>query len=245
MAKHAGVGHTEIVPRDAPSPGMRYISGLTTYDEALSFGRWVGRYWSAAGFIEKEQRAEARASRIDVPVQALRLNIDGQSLHFGWDAVGTSVEEEPQGSHGVVRLRHQVRPVALSVHTHSDGTGFLERWLEITNTGQEPAALASVAPWAGLVGEVARWRETVALDEPVFTLGYFGEYRWGAEGAFDWVGLRPGMFRIQSQWGWSGHGAPFFVVRNNVTGEHLVGCLGWSGDWAIDFRYDPDPDGDA
>ena len=48
---------------------------------------------------------------------------------------------QPGTVEAVVELRHEVRPVTVGVVTRLDGTPILTRWLEITNTGQAPAAL--------------------------------------------------------------------------------------------------------
>ena len=41
--------------------------------------------------------------------------------------------------------------------------------------------------------------------------------------------------RLESRTGKSGHGTPFFIVRNEATGEHIVGGLEWSGNWASEI----------
>lgn len=234
-------GYSSTVLRDEPRPGARYISGLTIYDEELVHGRWIGRYWAANGFIEPERNLGSLSERLDIPLHAFELNVDGQALHFGWEYEDGEVTPAAHGTHSVVRLRHQVRPVSLAVYTASDGSGVLVRSLEITNTGERPAALASVAPWAGVLARAARWELTPGMTERVFSVGYFDQRQWGMEGSFRWLDLPPGGFRVASEQGWSGHGLPFFVVRNNLTGQHFVGSLAWSGNWVLDLYSEPLP----
>jgi len=171
----------DITPRPE-GPGVRYVSGLTIHDEMLAHGRWIGRYWAANGFIEPERNLRALPDNFEIPYQAFELNLDGQSLHFGWEHLGTEVEpsEGPdtiRPAVATVRLRHQVRPVELEVCTLSDGTGLLQRWLRITNTGSAPAALSSVMPWAGVLARVQRWDQTPGQTDAVFSVGYVDSKR--------------------------------------------------------------------
>ena len=70
-----------------------------------------------------------------------------------------------------------------------------------------------------VVGRALRWEETMPHGAPLFAVGYFEDCRWGNEGAFTWLDLAPGGFRVQSMLGWSGHGMPFFMLRNNLAGQ--------------------------
>jgi len=128
--------------------------------------------------------------------------------------------------------------VTVEVHTEADGTGFLSRWLTISNTGDRPAALGSAWVWSGLLARVKDYAPLMGGEAPVFHVGYMTECMWGMEGAFDWVALPSTPLRIESRTGKSGHGVPFFVVRNEATGEHVVGALAWSGNWAVEFAQD-------
>ena len=92
----AQTGFSSIIVTDGDTPSIRYTSGLTIYDEALIAGRWVGRYWSATGFVEPEPRltaennlwAEDRGLIFGLDTAAFELELDGQSLHFGWELIG-------------------------------------------------------------------------------------------------------------------------------------------------------------
>ncbi|MBI4550791.1 MAG: alpha-galactosidase [Candidatus Latescibacteria bacterium] len=243
-----------ILVRSAPFPGLCYISGLTLYDEALIEGRWVGRYWTANGFIEPErnlkwvtQNSHTPDSIIGLDLHAFGLEMDGQSLHFGWELEG--IHQGPPGKTGVCRsvahLRSRLRPVMLSIHTEVDGTGFLRRWLEVKNTGDSPSALSAIWPWSGLLARVTNWRETLGQDAPVFIVGSMAERTWGTEGAFAWQPLPSTPLRLESRTGKSGHGTPFFIVRNEATGEHIVGGLEWSGNWAIELTCEQFGSSDA
>ena len=72
-------------------------------------------------------------------------------------------------------------------------------------------------------------------DAPVFQVGYMAERTWGNEGAFTWQPLPSTPVRLESRMGMSGHSTPFFIIRNEATGEHIVGGLAWSGNWAAEL----------
>jgi alpha-galactosidase len=236
----------------AEMPVVRYTSGLAIHEEALVDGRWIGRYWSDTGFVEPERNLSWLEKAAFTPQQsagldlaAFGLELGGQSLHFGWEVIDMSVEPAPrQRDHAIVQLRSSILPVQVHVHTLIDDTGIFERWLEITNQGSDPLALGSVWPWSGLLFQPL---STVHLNaDPVpqslikpqraaFSVGYMIERIWGNEGAFRWLPLPSTPLRIEGRNGRSGHGTPFFVVRDNLTGEHVIGALAWSGNWAIEL----------
>ena len=82
--------------------------------------------------------------------QAFWVEIDGQLLASDWEWGGfEKVSASPEALHTVVTLRHAVRPVTVRVHTKLDGTAVIARWLEVTNTGKHPAALAVACSWSG------------------------------------------------------------------------------------------------
>jgi alpha-galactosidase len=187
-------------------------------------------------------------------MHAFGLEIDGQSLHFGWELVSIKADQKDEERSGsVVELKSTIRPVNVRVHTEADGTGFITRWLEIKNTAEKPAALSAVFPMSGLLLRASKcpdaygshWKELMGKESPVFKLGYMSERTWGQEGAFIWQELPNTPLRIESRLGKSGHGAPFFIVKNEATGEHAVGGLEWSGNWAIEFTCDQSSTADA
>jgi alpha-galactosidase len=227
-------------------PIARYTSGLTVHEETLASGRWIGRYWQAAGFVESEYLLRWVESNAFTPkdiagldLAAFGLEIGGQSLHFGWELArmwqAEPDPEHPLSRHAVVELRSTLQPITVQVHTEADGTGFFTRWLAITNTGQKSTPLGACWVWSGLLARVKDWQALMGREGPVFSVGYMVNRVWGFEGSFDWQPLPSTPLRIESRLGKSGHGTPFFVVRNEATGEHIVGGLAWSGNWAIEL----------
>ncbi len=219
------------------------------YDEALVDGRWKGRYWSATGFSAVEATAAALAARADLPLHAFALNVDGQDLGFGWRlaAAHDAPGERPGTCHAIVELAHVLRPVTVRVHTVLDGGSVLVRWLDITNTGGSPAALVEVVPWGGVLMCLRGSDQIPARPHPgpvghAFSLGRFVDSAWGNEGDFAWHSLAQGTFRLDARRGRAGWPAPFFVVRNEATGEHAIGHLAWSGNWSVAFTYEENLD---
>jgi len=212
--------YTDFAIGEAPNPQVRYTTGRTIYVESSDGERWLGRYWSADG-------------RINVPYEswadeAFRLQIDHQLLSTGWKWVSTSEapETERGARHLVVELSNTAHSVDVKVHTLLDGTPVLTRWLEITNTSDKSVALTAVAPWAGRLWPGRN-----------FTLGYFTQDIWACEGWFEWEPLPKGTKTIKCDKG-QGFDDPFFVVRNEVTGEYFIGHLAWSANWQMDFQRD-------
>jgi alpha-galactosidase len=116
------------------------------------------------------------------------------------------------------------------------------RYLEITNTGKKPAALSRVSPWSGLLWTWDRkehWDVRTPDKADPFSLGFFDASTAADEGNFRWEPLPVGWRRIESTNGHSGFGNPFFVIRNELTGEMAIGSLAWSGNWQAEFWRDP------
>ncbi len=232
-----------------PSDGSttaRYTSGLTVYDESLIDGRFIGRYWSGKGFIEPERLLRWVGENVHGPtvgagidMAAFGIEVDGQSLHFGWKLTGTSQGKSIGAGkvHGIVSLTHTLLPLDVDIHTEVDGTGFLTRWLSLTNRADHAVGLGAVWPLSGVLARVKEWQALLGGDATanVFSVGYMSERMWGNEGAFAWQPLPSTALRIESRTGKSGHGTPFFVVRNEATGEHIVGGIAWSGNWAVEL----------
>ncbi len=221
MRMTAGSDYTDIALSETPNMEVRFTSGRAIYLEKLLEGHWSGCYWSADGRIniKKEFWSE----------DAFQLCIDRESLSGGWSvASATEAPTSERGArHFVVALQNVDHPVDVQVHTLLDGTPVLQRWLEITNRSGEPMMLTRVAPWAGQL-----W------PGHNFTLGYFTADIWAKEGWFDWKPLPVGTTIIRCGKG-QGFDDPFFIMRNEVTGEYFIGHLAWTANWEMHFtRHD-------
>lgn len=214
---------------------ISYRTGWVVYEETFRYGQLLGRGWNGAGFINFYD-GRIKPSDVRQP-QAFRLEIDGQSLDTGWRWGGLAVAETPKGAkHAVITLTHEARPVTVKVHTLLDGTAILTRWLEITSAATSPVALASVSSWSGVLRKNQNWSGVVRdAGKPLYEVGYFDESRWGTEGNFQWHELPFAEYSFAGRYLRHQHGHPFFLVRNNATGEHFIGQLAWSGGYSFHF----------
>jgi alpha-galactosidase len=220
---------------------VQYTSGLTLYEEALVDTRWISRYWSPIGRLEINPVLKGEL----IHHTAFGLELDGQSLHRGWALTGyqDAAPEHSGQRHTVVRLQHQVRPVAVRVHTVLDGSPVFSRWLEVENTGTEPAALSSVWVWSGRVFPCTagdRYYGDRSVFETAYgdySLGYFVDNKHSSEGHFQWHQLGRETVEIGEDCGKSGWGHPIVYLRDGLAGQVFVAQLAWSGNWRI--RVEP------
>ena len=244
-----------------PYPTLHFRSALAVYEEALVRGQLVGRAWNGAGAVDalEDFTLLQRNDPAKHPTpQSFWLELDGQLLGSHWEWADFAVSEgigpagQPQ-RHAVLTLKHAVRPVTVRVHTLLDGTPVLARWLEVTNSGSHPAALAAAYPWSGVLQITPRWRAHLApsprvdgdtsqtAPQPLYSLGTMADHHWGDEGNFQWQPLPNAALRIDGRYRRDRHRHPMFVLRNNATGGNFVGQLAWSGGYAFEFDLDADP----
>jgi alpha-galactosidase len=228
--------------QDEPFPTITYRSSLTTYEESFIRGQLVGRAWNGSGHINAwDDGTRLDPTKHPTP-QAFWLEIDGQLLHSHWEWQNFERIELPNGLQTTLILKHQIRPIQLKIHTVLDGTSVLMRWLEVTNIGSNPAALGAISPWSGVLQVVNRWANHVHQhNTPLFELGYMNNTRWGDEGHFQWHALPNANYRVDGHYRRDRFRHPMFVLRNNATGEHFIGQLGWSGGYSFEFDLDADP----
>ena len=238
-------------------PHIRHTSGLFVYDEVFLQGRLVSRYWSSTGSIRPDMYYRQSKWYTDVaglvPCDSFSLALEGQTLNGDWRWLGVSETPDPSGfrgdgrpvRHTEIHLAHERRPVDLKVHTRIDGSPFMIRWLEITNTSEESTAISDVSPWAGLVW-MHRYSEHTPPDAPSpFDVAYTHHFRWGQEGDLWWEPVQAGVNVVDGgHSGRSGWGRPAFMLRNRDNGEMLWAELGWSGNWRMELgcRLDPTKD---
>lgn len=226
---------SDVVLDDGPEPVVSYRTGWVVYEESLSGGQWVGRGWNGAGYINFYD-GRINPARHAAP-EAFRLEVDGQSLIGDWKWGGLTKKASAGGGlHVVVTLTHGIRPVTVRIHTQMDGTAVLTRWLEVVNTSSHPAAISRVDSWSGVLRRNDRWRGHLGeTGEPLYSLGYFDDSAWGGEDDFHWHPLPAAGYRVDGRYRRGRYRHPFFVLRNNATGELFIGQLAWSGGYSFDF----------
>jgi hypothetical protein len=231
-----------------PESTVTYRTALVVYEESLIKGRFVGRGWNGAGFVNFY---DARLEPSEHPTpQAFWLEMDGQLLASDWewvsfekvtDARENEASPHPYEVHTIVTLKHTVRPVIVKVHTGLDGTSIVTRWLEVTNSGSQPAALSAAFSWSGVLQKTNRWRMHLPNKQaPLYSVGYMTNTHWGNEGDFQWHDLPNAGYQIDGRYRRDRHRHPMFVLRNNATGEHFIGQLAWSGGYSFEFDLDAD-----
>jgi hypothetical protein len=133
---------------------IRFVSGTTVLEEAVKDGCYIGLYWSASNHVHRENITAGlpNLDSMTYPTASFQLEIDGQSLHNKWDLIENTQKTEESGHIvSITTLKHSLRPVKINICTRLDGTAFITRWLEITNTGDKPAALSKVSPFSGIL----------------------------------------------------------------------------------------------
>ena len=232
---------SDVVFVQGTEPTVSYRTAMTVYEESLNNGRFVGRGWNGAGYLNfYDGRIDPAAHPM---TQSFWLEMDGQLLASDWEWVGLEQSPAAVGSagqrHVVISLRHAVRPVNVRVHTVLDGTPVLTRWLEVTNTASRPAVISACASWSGVLQRTPRWRSHLGDREvPLYSLGYFANPHWGNEGDFQWHALPPAGYRVDGRCRSDRHRHPWFVLRNNATGEHFICQLAWTGGYTFEFDLD-------
>jgi alpha-galactosidase len=223
--------------RTGPVPGIRFTSALTVCDEELRNGRWVSRYWNSSGQIIADIQIDGERRQMDtLPVDAFKLEIEGQDLSGTWKWIGANQSQvhNPDGLLVTVELESKVRPIRVKVQTLLSGGPVMVRWLEVQNTGQRATAISNVSPWSGQLWHTPNFTEKLPPDsEDVYDVGYAQYQKWGYEGAWRFDPVVNETRIISGDRGKSGWGHPTFFARNNATGEWFVASLGWSANWEI------------
>ena len=229
---------SNVLLTDGPEPIVSYRTGWVVYEESLTKGQFVGSGWNGAGYVNFYD-GRLKPSEYPTP-QAFQLEIDGQLLATDWKWVGLEKPPATDGnSQATITLEHGVRPVTVKVHTKLDGTAILTRWLEITNTGKQPAALAMACPWSGVLRKTERFRSHLeGTSLPLYSVGYFDASEWGREGDFHWHDMPEAGYRVDGRYRRGRYRHPIFMLRNNATGEFFIGEFAWTGGYSFDFDLD-------
>ena len=236
---HYKSGETDVV---------RFVSGTTVLEEAVKDGCYMGLYWSASNQVHRENIAAMLlgADPMICPVAHFGLEIDGQSLHDGW-VFDKNTQKTEEGGHIVwaTTLKHSLRPVEVDVCTRLDGTPYITRWLKITNTGTSPAALSKVSPFCGTLWQndfmAQNYMETSLSKhrecETPFSLAYMDAYNASEEFNLKWVDMALPEYVFANHFRQT-FGSPYYMAKNNISGESFIIALAWSGGFETRFAYD-------
>lgn len=228
--------HSAVI-RTGLIPGIRFSSGLTVCDEELRNGRWVSRYWDSSGQVIADIQIDAERSQMDLlPVDAFKLEMEGQDLSGTWKWIGANKSEvhNPDGLLVTVELESSVRPIRVKLQTLLSGGPVMVRWLEVQNNGPRPTAISNISPWSGQLWHTPNYAEKLPPESAnVYDVGYAQYDKWGYEGAWRFDPVVNETKIISGERGKSGWGHPTFFARNNATGEWFVASLAWSANWKI------------
>ena len=215
------------------APEIRYDNGSNIYVEALVNGKWEGLYWSSDHHIKYEWEYWTPSEFFDN--NSFELVINDQLLSENWTVVKYGeVNSDSKGKHYVVELLNSEMPINVKVHTVMDGTPIYERWLEITNLSDKSVAINSVYPWVAKMMARSDYQEEYAGNiEHAFRMGNFTKRSHRYEGWFEWQTLSEGITVIGCDEGlcWDD---PFFIIRNEIRGQYLIGELAWPTNWHME-----------
>lgn len=214
----------QITALDQPHPGWRYHSGTVLYTERFRDGRLIAASLQDTG-VPVYPRDE------DAGTPAFDLQIDGESLYFGWE-IASDTE-------GRLVLKHTRKPVTLEITTTAGSDGFFRRSMKLTNTSPTVTlGLTSVSPLTGIL-----WPMTDNLRENLhesggvpYRVGRMLDNEWGNEGNFVWQDVPLSTeLAFGARRGKSGHAGPFVIAHNNVYGGYFIAALAWSANWRMSF----------
>jgi len=217
------------------TPEIRYDNGSNIYVEALVNGEWEGLYWSSDHHIKYEWEYWTPLEFFEN--NSFELIINEQELSENWTVVSHGeIDYDKIGRHYVVELLNSEIPVNVKVHTVMDGTPIYKRWLEITNLSDESVALNAVYPWVAKMMARSDYGEEYAGGiEHAFRLGSFTRREHLHEGWLEWKTLSEGLTKIGCDEG-SCFDDPFFIIRNEIRGQYLIGELAWPTNWHMELQ---------
>lgn len=224
-----------------------YRSGLTVYEEAFESGTMYSCGWNAAGYpLNVLSGCPSRMSRKDFRRPcAFGIELDGESLDYGWSFKGCSVTDTAEGKLARVSLEHAERNISLCIATALDGTGIMSRHLEITNLSQQEVRLSRLAVMRGGI-EIMNGLNRIAGRERsgLYSLGYMDNDETGFEGDFNWHGLHPDTTAFGGRLIRGRHRFPMFMLKNNIKGTVMTAQLAWSAGYSFAFDLETHPDKD-
>lgn len=229
--------YTSFVHTDVGS--VRYISGMTAYDEKLIGGRLVARYLNACGQILPEMHLHDTLFYGE-DENVFALTVEGKELSDGWRMEKVEVQEDRAS----VTLLHESCPVRVEVTTRGDGKDWLTRELMVQNLSDCYLPIDFVAP---LCGKLWRHRfdngilsytpeECGSTNDRIFEVGYAPLCSWGKEGDYGFHPLRNVLRYNGGMNGRSGWSRPAYVLKNNLNGQLLCCELAYSGNWEMQLQ---------
>ena len=218
-----------------------YRFGTAVYEECFDGHRLCSAGWNGAGYtLNVLEDIPARLPRGEhTDTTAFRLEANGATLDFDWQLTDFCKTKVADGLHAVLTLKSTLQPITVKVHTRLDGTGVMERYLELCNTGSAPLSIGGISLLAGGMEE-----NTTAWDpffdphnaDTLYSLGSFSSAEWGCEGLFGWQYLPNATLTVSGKWGTDRYRHPAFFLKNNLHGSLFFGHLGFTGGYEFSFH---------
>jgi len=221
-------------------PWVRCDAGRFILEEGVIEGNYVSLHFSAMGRPGSRERLWAKYQQTRTVIDralfaAFVLEVDGQLLRDHWELDAWETRATAEGEELRVVLRETEWPVRVTVCTRLDDTDFVERWLEIENTGTAPLAISRLAPWCGLLFTPG----DLAMLPPASTGYALGRYRhmtWAMEGEFAWQALPEGTCHETTR-RLNKFAPRYYLVRNEETAEIAVIDYEYSGGTDMAFTH--------
>ena len=227
--------NAKIMELNEPQRGWIYHSGKIVYVERFREGRLIAASLQDTGIPFHSRHEEAEIAAFD-------LQIDGESLYFGWEIASAVIVKNEEAPETRIILKHTLKPVELEIVTQACGDGFFRRRIKLRNTSKSSSCgLTSVSPLCGSV-----WAMTDNLKENLhdaggfpYRIGWFQDNDSANEGNFQWQNIPLNAeLAFGSARGRSGHSSPFVLAHNNVYGGYFLAHLAWSANWRMGFLCD-------
>ncbi|MBQ8357234.1 MAG: alpha-galactosidase [Clostridia bacterium] len=244
ILKHAEFADIHVEEGEVTTFSYRF--GTAVYEEMMVGNRLLSAGWNGAGYTQNV--LEDMPSRLRVGEYrnntAFRLEAEGSTLDFDWNYKGFSQTDSGKGVHGTVTLESTLLPLTVRVHTMLDGTGVMERYLEIENTGKTPVGLGGISILSGGVEEnTTDWDPFFDPHhaDKLYSLGAMESSEWGCEGLFRWTDLPSAGLTVTGKWESERFRHPAFFLKNNLYGTLFFGQLAHTGGYAFHFHKDTEP----
>ena len=210
-----------------------FRNGLDVLEEGLYGGVPVSLGFNTAGYpLDVLTNCPSRLDprRFSEPF-AFDFEIDGETACRKMKLVSRTEEKTKNGVHTALVFESGIKPVRIYAHTVSDGTGVFTRYYEIENLSDKPVNL-SRAVLKGGGTEETDCRDHSWVKRPsagsAYSIGYFKEDCWGAEGGFDWEPLH-GCRVINCRFDAERFRHPAVFIRNELSGNIIFCQSGFSG----------------
>ncbi len=206
-------------------PIFRYDSGDFVLEDVFYNGNYQMTYTSASATGSSRERTlgfisgfHAEYSRF----RAFEIEIGGMVLRDHFTYSGYKTEKNPRGNEVCrVTLFYQPKNIKVEVLTEIDGSGFVVRWLEITNQNESDITVSGLYPMCGILFPEIRGNTFSAEHlRPKYSVGSYFDNHYLGEGEFFWQDIPKGTLKFSFER--AVFNPPFYMLRDNVYSQTAV-----------------------